>query len=130
MSEPNACCQEWRDECNKHLSRIAELDQQVAALTKENERLKTVPMKYRRMEFNAQLQNQLSASQAREARLRDAMDTCDRDCIRAALALPTDDSALQARLKEEREKCAERIEAVEGEWLTKVAASALIRSMT
>ena len=84
--------------------------------------------------------HQLAASQLREKELRrllaeistlgaatyyDAKDIADE-----ALAFPTDDTALQARLKEEREKCAERIEAVEGEWLTKVAASALIRSMT
>lgn len=46
------------------------------------------------------------------------------------LAIPTDDSALIERLKQEREWCAERLEAVDGEWITKVAASALIRSMT
>ncbi len=46
-----------------------------------------------------------------------------------ALATPLDDSALQARQKAERERCAERLEAVDGEWITKVAASALIRSL-
>ena len=39
-------------------ARIDELEKQVA-------RLKTVPMKYRRMEFNAQLQKELEAKQAR-----------------------------------------------------------------
>ena len=38
--------------------RIDELEKEVA-------RLKTVPMKYRRMEFNAQLQKELEAKQAR-----------------------------------------------------------------
>jgi hypothetical protein len=37
---------------------VADRDAKIAALNAENERLKTVPMKYRRMEFNAQLQNE------------------------------------------------------------------------
>lgn len=38
--------------------RYAALRQQLAECQKENERLKTVPMKYRRMAFNAQLQDE------------------------------------------------------------------------
>lgn len=43
------------------------------ALQKQVERLKTVPMKYRRMEFNAQLQNQLAAKEKECERLRVAL---------------------------------------------------------
>lgn len=65
---------------------------------------------------------QLAASQAREKKLREAFRTIAEDAVecdhngwprqsprayaRAQLALPTDDTALQARLKEERERCA------------------------
>lgn len=51
-----------------------------AGLLAEIERLKKIPMKYRRMAFNAQLQDennelrkQLAASQAREQQLREAL---------------------------------------------------------
>lgn len=70
---------------------------------------------------------QLEASQAREAELREAMlratlgscscvtktpdyrhhaDFCGYRTLSEALALPTDDTALKARLKAERERCA------------------------
>lgn len=92
------------------------LTEQVAALTKENDRLKTVPMKYRRMEFNAQLQNQLAAAQAVNERLRDVLSMFKGigamqigniympDSVAEALATPSDTTTLQARLAEEREK--------------------------
>lgn len=64
----------------------------------------------------------LAASQAREQQLREALERNEREIyhLRAdrgwtnqsefrpseILALPTDDTALQARLKEERERCA------------------------
>ena len=58
---------------------IESLRQQLGAKDVEIARLKTVPMKYRRMAFNAQLQDenaklsqQLADSQQREAMLRDA----------------------------------------------------------
>lgn len=55
---------------------IEQLQAKVAELEKENARLKTVPMKYRRMQFNAQLQDenaelraQLAAAQEENGRL-------------------------------------------------------------
>ncbi len=60
-------------------------------------------------------QDQLAASQAREQRLRDAMvialghysmRTNAASVLENALALLQDDTALQVRLKEERERCA------------------------
>lgn len=79
----------------------------------------------------------LAASQAREAQLREAIlqvccdpegepcfvgSTGDHDVIRKALALalPHDDTALKARLKAERERCAkvcegERVDVLNGE---------------
>lgn len=59
------------------------LCQQLAEKDAEIERLKTVPIKYRRMAFNAQLQaennaleKQLAVSQAREVQLREALTCC------------------------------------------------------
>ena len=37
---------------------IAKLEQKLATMTKERDKAKAMPMKYRRMEFNAQLQNE------------------------------------------------------------------------
>lgn len=49
MTEPKACCQEWRDECNAHLSRISELEQQrdelLAALIELEEAARSVQAK-------------------------------------------------------------------------------------
>mgnify|MGYP003610446772 CR=1 FL=1 len=51
---------------------IAKLRAQLEAVTMERDKLKTVPMKYRRMQFNAELQDQLSAAQAELAALKQA----------------------------------------------------------
>ena len=51
------------------LDEIESLRTQVAELKAENKRLKTVPMKYRRMEFNAQLQKENADLQFRNDRL-------------------------------------------------------------
>lgn len=67
---------------------------------------------------------ELAASQAREEKLRSALEDYDKqvseydgrtskelgDRIKSLLALPTDDTALQARLKEERERCKKECE--------------------
>ena len=42
---------------------ITTLREQLAALTKERDELKTVPMKYRRMQFNAELQDEVTQLQ-------------------------------------------------------------------
>ena len=83
---------------------------QVAVLTKELDGAKTLAIYYC---------EQLAAAQAREAKLLEAlamihlmgMHQNDRTTAQEALALHADDSALQARLKEERERCAEFCEA-------------------
>ena len=46
----------WKREC-------AFLREQVEKLTKERDELKTVPMKYRRMQFNAELQDEVTQLQ-------------------------------------------------------------------
>ena len=51
--------------------RISELLQQLAAKDVEIERLKTVPMKYRRMAFNAQLQDENESLRQQLAELLD-----------------------------------------------------------
>ena len=60
------------------------LRQQLADMTKERDKAKAMPMKYRRMEFNAQLQDenealrqQLADHIKREVMLRDALETCE-----------------------------------------------------
>ena len=59
-----------------------ELRAEVEKLTKEREKLKTVPMKYRRMQFNAELQEdvrqleqQLATLAAQNEKLKDALRT-------------------------------------------------------
>lgn len=84
---------------------------------------------------------QLAASQALEQQLREALASEHADHVSLAsselgidpweceaLALPSDDTALQARLKEEREKCAVKCEQ-HGQTLGSILAAA-IRSMT
>ena len=61
------------------------------------------------------LKAELAASQAREAKLREALLECNHydvgsygaDLSREALAIPHDDSALKERLMKERERCAD-----------------------
>jgi len=106
MTQDKDCA--WQ---NVHILERArqEQDKQVAALTKERNALQdklnavvTVGIRER---------EQLVAAQAREAKLRDAAKAVlevgmgsDFEALNAALALPTDDSALIERLKKEREK--------------------------
>jgi len=72
----------WREDANISKASIDMLKgqrehqyDQLAALTKENERLKTVPMKYRRMAFNAQLQEENKALWERVETLEKALQT-------------------------------------------------------
>ena len=84
---------------------IESLRQQLADMTKERDKAKAMPMKYRRMEFNAQLQNeneslrqQLLSSQKREVMLRYAISWCRKitvdldihDALDHALSATTD----------------------------------------
>ena len=49
--------------------RIKELGEQIEKLTKERDTLKTVPMKYRRMKFNAELQDEVRQQEQQLAAL-------------------------------------------------------------
>lgn len=93
--------------------RIADLERQVAALTKG-------PGYWRNCHdiaeaTNVALREQLAAAQAVNERLREALahaidvmkdGQLESPFCEKALALPNDTTALQARLAEEREKCA------------------------
>ncbi len=89
---------------------IEALRQELAAIAKENERLQGVCHDYRTTQET--MVGKLVASQAREAKLREALEHIHPDNIhdmerrRKALAISADDSALQERLKQERERCA------------------------
>lgn len=110
---------------------------ELAAARAEIERLKTVPMKYRRMAFNAHLQDenaklskQLAAEQAKNVGLRElvehfALIDLGRSLLpddfglwvlraRKAIATPSDTAALEAIVKKAgevmRERCAKDCE--------------------
>lgn len=112
---------------------VNELERKVQQLQQELDEIKSVEFP-RRVEKVAEgwrgkcerLQEYLEASQAREAQLREAIlqvccdpegepcfvgSTGDHDVIRKVLALPTDDTALKARLQAERERCAKACDA-------------------
>jgi len=98
---------------------------ELEAARAEIEHLKTVPMKYRRMAFNAQLQDenaklnqQLAAEQTKIVELREALENhsgnyklSKEECtkINALLDAPSDTSALEAIVKKAgevmRENC-------------------------
>ena len=77
----------------------------IETLRRELATAKEIPMKYKRMEFNAQLQNKLAAEQAYSTRLREALqrnadyrELADGDVpkyIIDALTLPHDDTTLK-----------------------------------
>ena len=74
----------WKREC-------AFLREQVEKLTKERDELKTVPMKYRRMQFNAelqdevtQLQKQLLALAEQNEKMREALAECEQALERSS----------------------------------------------
>lgn len=116
---------------------ITKLEQQVAAMQRANDHQHSLI---------ETAQDQLAASQAREQKLRGAFsaiaeDTvpCDhngwprqtrREYARAQLALPQDDTILQERLKEEREKVAQFVTDYSDEHgLITMRLAAAIRSM-
>ena len=80
---------------------VESLRQQLADMTKERDKAKAMPMKYRRMEFNAQLQNEneslrqrlaaaLAACELKDEALEGLIDTMD-------LRLDDDDLSLETR---------------------------------
>ncbi len=84
------------------------LREQVAALTKERDELINESGAAKEKAYN-KLMDSLAASQAREAKLREAIGTvCEgwtlpegvRKTLEKALALPADDTALKERLKD------------------------------
>ena len=89
---------------------VEEFEAQIAALTKERDDWK-IGAQHRDRCFHSAMDD-LAASQAREAKLREAVDwMCANGCNcrigQDALALPQDDTALRERLAEERERCAQ-----------------------
>ncbi len=98
---------------------LESLEQQVAALKQEHEFA---------CEIGADYRDKWMAAQAREAKLREALVDYDNqaseydgrtskelgDRIKSLLALPADDSALQERLKQEREQLID-------DWTTTIA---------
>ena len=73
----SAAAQSWAHEA---ADEIESLRAQLAEATRERDALKTVPMKYRRMKFNAELQEEsakltqeLLAAQAHAARMKEAL---------------------------------------------------------
>lgn len=133
------------------------LREQVAALGKQGDRFAE---RLYEVEKPGGLKEQLTASQAREAKLREALEEANalninwsseaepevlayyseyRKVIamgKEALAIPTDDAALKERLKEERERCAKVCEELCGPVKSVVLEAAYeecataIRSMT
>jgi hypothetical protein len=118
---------EWNDE----------LQEQLAAMTQERDEC------FRRNAVlgneNKVIEEQLAAAQADNARLRealayvlrvedDALETKTFNRIKESLALPTDHAALDARLKAERERCAECVESVYADSRMEIADA--IRSLT
>jgi len=112
---------------------IAELNEQLAAETKNKEEFKRDWL---------ECCDKLLASKAREKVLNGALRYIrfclpskpangwhrEFDVIDSALAQPTDDTALKAALKEEREQCAAALEA-QHTWITNVSAANIIRAL-
>lgn len=82
LTKAAAC---WEEQANmlqhQNDEAFAELRSEIDELTAEVERLKTVPMKYRRMRFNAELQDenhelhqQLASAELDNVRLREALE--------------------------------------------------------
>ena len=130
------------------------LREQLAALTKERDELKTVPMKYRRMQFNAelqdevtQLQKQLAALAEQNAKMRKALtkwryldssynwrcghcgnEEGDGHKEGCALALPNLASPVLNRIKAEAYREAAEICEAQQTWITNGAAGMLLRA--
>lgn len=77
MSEQNSCCQEWRDDCNKHLSRIATLEQQVAALIEERNQEHSMACEIHAA--NLEIRYELAAAQAQLEEARAEIERLKRE---------------------------------------------------
>lgn len=153
MSTLNNCCQKWIEDCSKHIARSTDLERQVAALKVElNHRSAELTGAFHQLSASQAREKLLCELQWKNIRhvvstLADwafgskddprwgtawiAMTTglSAKDGPQFTLELlPTDDTALQARLKDEREKCAVKCEQ-HGQTLGSILA-AEIRSMT
>ena len=73
-SEPVKCLSLGADEIERLRAENTALRARVKELEEANQRLRTVPMKYRRMEFNAQLQQEVQRLEAENAALRAMFD--------------------------------------------------------
>ena len=68
--------EQWEhDEQRAMENEIISLREQVEKLTKERDELKTVPMKYRRMQFNAELQEEVTQLQEQLAAFAEQNET-------------------------------------------------------
>ena len=122
-----------KDDCSglPQIEIICALEEQLAAMTKERDALEYT------IGIQAPYAHQLAAKDAVIERLRNALEDCQKylasdwthvTAATEALAIPNDDSALQERLKEERERCA-KVCAEVGQTLGSILAES-IRSMT
>ena len=79
----------WRDATGDKFTycmaaEIESLREQVEKLTKERDELKTVPMKYRRMQFNAELQDEVTQLQKQLAALAEQNEKMRKVLLRLA----------------------------------------------
>ncbi len=130
----------WTTDCLLAADALEALEQQVAALTNERNDLLILLDNWKTSQ--GVTEDQLAAAQARESKLREALEliyngsTPAKAIARFALKAHTDDSALLERLAQERERVAQMIlngsflhtEAPVAIWAREVAAA--IRSMT
>ena len=90
-SETVKCLSLGADEIERLRAENTALRARVKELEEANQRLRTVPMKYRRMEFNAQLQQEVQRLRAENARMKAELKSIEGalDDPRANLTLTT-----------------------------------------
>lgn len=95
----------WHREQLGHKTELEKANETIAAQAAVIERLKTVPMKYRRMQFNAELQNEVSQQAAAIEKLTKQRDEhlavlreCREEVLARAWGLPYNFDALVAKI--------------------------------
>ena len=139
-SENECCCPnvDWRS------TREVELEALVEKLTKERNALKTVPMKYRRMQFNAelqdevtQLQKQLAVLAEKNEKQRAFLEFAWKDIpmneyafkiLEHTMNLPNLATPVLNRIKAEAYREAAELVEAHHTWITNVAAGKLLRA--
>jgi hypothetical protein len=140
LAAAQADCAEWRTACEQknetmqtHSDERQELQRQVLSL--QADARQADQFTHKALDERDEYLRQLEAAQAREAQLREALEECrlmardkfDLLFIDGVLALPIDHAALDARLAQERERCAVEVETGSGYSYSELAAA--IRSM-